>query len=335
MSARTSKTQGSVSPMYIVGGPDPFLAGRQAEQLVDGLLTAEEKPMALWQPSPDALPETAEIFDELRTLPFLASRRVVVIKDADVFITNNRERLEKYLENPGPTGVLILLVRNVDKRTRLTKAVAKLGGVIETGQLKSYELPQYAAGYCRDRFGKSMNAAAAQMLVQFVGDDPGRICSEIEKLAIFTGSKKSITPEDIESLIGQNRIFGAFDVIDAVIMRRTDEALRRLRNMFDGDRASEFTVVGAFAYHFRKLFTARALLDQGLGQQAAAKKAGVWGPLQGQFFAQARSVRLEQIGRILVKLGRMDYSIKTGQTRAPLAMERLMLEIAPLFSVRS
>lgn len=334
MTARSAQKQSAVCPVYLLGGPDAFLVARQAEQLIDRLLSEDQKPMALWQPPPDELPDIAEIFDELRTLPFLADRRVVVIRDAESFISDHRDRLEKYLDNPSPTGVLILVVGKVDSRTRLTKAVAKLGGVMQMGEMKPQELPRFASDYCRANYDKILDHSAARMLVQLAGDEAGRICSELEKLTIFAGDKKSISPEDVEALIGHNRVFGAFDVIDAIILQKTDEALRRLRNMFESDKSTEYTVLGAFAYHFRKLFTARAFLDKGLPRQAIAKKAGIWGPYQDQFFAQVRMVSLPQAGRILVKLGRMDFLIKTGRTTAPSAMERMILGIAPLFSGR-
>lgn len=334
MTARSAKPQPSFSPVYLVGGSDAFLVSRQTEQLMDRLLPFEQRQTALWVPSPDDLPEAAEIFDELRTLPFLADRRVVLIKEADGFLRDHRQRLEKYLENPSPTGVLILQVGKIDNRTRLTKAVAKLGGVIETGAMKPYELPKFAVGYCRQYFAKTLSYPAAQMLVEFVGDQTGRICSEMEKLAVYVGSRKTITPEDIQTLIGHNRMYGAFEVIDAITAGRTEEALRRLRNMFEADKSAEYTVIGAFAYHFRKLFSAGALLEQGLSRQAVAKKMGLWKSREEAFFAQLRAVRLEQLGRILARLGRLDFGIKTGRTSAPSAMERFILEIQMLFAER-
>ena len=334
MAARSSPKQSSVSPIYVVGGPDPFLLDQQAQGLIDRLLAPEQRAMSLWQPPADDLPNLTEIFDELRTLPFLASRRVVLIKNAEDFISENREQLEAYLEHPSPTGVLILLVKKVDNRTRFTKAIMKLGGVLETGEIKPSELPGFASSYCRQHYGKMMHSAAAQILIELVGDEPGRICSEIEKLSVFVGRSKTITPEHVQTLIGQNRVFGAFDVIDSIMMQKTEEALKRIRNMFGSDKTTEFTVIGAFAYHFRRLFSAKALLDKGLSQQAVAKKVGIWGGRRDQFFAQVRPVSLEQLGRILMQLGQIDFLIKTGRTTAPSAMERLVVRIAPLFSTR-
>lgn len=333
MSAKAAKKEPSISPVYLLAGQDPFLVEKRIGQLLDRLLTAEERQTALWQPAAEDLPEIAEIFDELRTLPFLASRRVVLIKEAGEFIKNNRNALETYLERPSPTGVLVLsVIGKADSRTRLTKAIVRLGGLIEAATMKPSELPRFASGYCQEHFGKSIQPAAAQMLVQLTGDEAGRICSELEKLAIYTGGRKSITIEDITALVGQNRMFDAFEVIDALMTQKTEEALRRLRNLFETDRSAEYTVIGAFAYHFRRLFSARALLDKGQPQPVVAKRLNLWDSIAERFFAQVRSVSLEQLGGILGRLGEMDFMIKTGQTSAPSAVERLVVQVVPLFS---
>jgi DNA polymerase-3 subunit delta len=335
MTAKVAKQEPSVCPVYLAAGPDPFLVEQQVEHLIDRLVSEEERQTALWQPAADELPQIAEIFDELRTLPFLASRRVVLIRGAEEFIKSNRDALEKYLEHPSPTGVLILSVAGkADSRTKLTKAIIKMGGLIEAGALKPADLPRFACGYCQEHFGKGLQPAAAQMLVGLAGDETGRICSELEKLAVYTGSRKTITAEDVKAAVGQNRMFDAFEVIDALMVQKTEEALRRLRNLFETDKSAEYTVIGAFAYHFRRLFSARALLDKGQPQSVVAKRLGIWDWMGGRFFAQVHMVSLEQLGRILAQLGQIDHMMKTGKTTAPSSMERLVVQVAPLFSAK-
>src|SRR5262245_14136416 len=80
-------------------------------------------------------PEFAAVADDLATLPFLADRRVVVIRDADRFVSGNRERLERYLSAPAPTGTLVLVCRSFPKTTRLYKAAAAIGRLVECKKL--------------------------------------------------------------------------------------------------------------------------------------------------------------------------------------------------------
>lgn len=326
MNAKRAASVPAVSPLYLIAGPDSFLNAREARRLTEQLLTEEERQLALWQPSGEEPPEIIDVLDELRTVPFLASRRVVLIQNADLFVSQNRARLEEYLEHPSPTGVLILTVSKADTRTRLVKRLTQLGGLIET-EVKPWELPRFACEYCRSHFGKTLTLPAAQLLVELAGDEPGSICQEIEKLAVFVGEQKTITPEQVQRLVGQNRTFGAFDVIDVLMKRDTAETLRRLRMMFESDKSAEYTVVGAFAYHFRRLFTAKCLLEKGLSEAAVAKQVGVWDKIQKSFFEQLKPFTVRQLAGILAQLGEADYQIKMGKTSAPAVIERLLIEI--------
>jgi DNA polymerase III delta subunit len=135
-----------------------------------------------------------------------------------------------------------------------------------------------------------------------------------------------IRVEHVESLIGHHRVYGAFEVIDAVIAGDVPRAVGRLRNMFEEDRSAEYTVVGAFAFHVRRMFNAKVLLDGGVRPDEAAKRLRIWGNKEW-FFAQLRQISLPQIAVFLQELAQIDYEVKTGQARTPIAMERLVLRL--------
>jgi len=323
---KAKKTKPGAKSICVIAGKDEFLVANQCEAVVDELLTDEERPMCLYQPKADEV-AVADVLDELRTLPFLADRRVVVIRDADKFVSANREILEKYFDQPSPTGVLILAVASWPGNTRLARKLPKVGQLIKVTDIARRSLPGYVAGYCRDKHGRTFSPGAAQLLVELAGDEPGRLCSEADKLAMYVGDKKNITVKDVEALIGHNRMFNAFAVIDAVTDGNIAAALERLRNMFASDKQAEYKVVGAFAYHFRRMFKAKAMLDEGAGRNQTAKQLGLWGNVDG-FFAQLSRVSLKGIGDVLAQLARIDYLVKTGRTDVKIALEHLVLSLS-------
>lgn len=325
MAVKAKNTKQSADSICVIAGKDEFLVANQCEALVGELLTDEQRPMCLYQPKADEV-AVADVLDELRTLPFLAERRVVLIKEADKFISANREILEKYFDDPSPTGVLILAVASWPGNTRLAKKLPKVGRLIKVTDIARRSLGKYVADYTRREHAKSFGSGADQLLVELVGDEPGRLCSEADKLAMYIGDKKNITSDDVEKLIGHNRRFGAFAVIDAVTDGNVGCAIERLRNMFTSDRQAEYKVVGAFAYHFRRMFRARALLDKGTSRNQVAAQLGLWGNVDG-FFVQLSSLTLESIGNILCQLARIDYLTKTGQTDVKVAVEQLVLRL--------
>ena len=114
------------------------------------------------------------------------------------------------------------------------------------------------------------------------------------------------------------RLFNTFEVIDAVVDGNAAGAIEKLRVMFAADRSAEYTFVGAFAYHFRRMFGAKALMEQGVNSFQVAKQMRIWGNRDG-FFAQLRKLSLAQIGSYIARLARTDYEIKSGlaQPRPP------------------
>ncbi|MHC4517454.1 MAG: DNA polymerase III subunit delta [Planctomycetota bacterium] len=312
--------------IYVIAGKEPSRVGARCQELLDALLDAQERMTGLLSLE-GAQAELAEALDELRTVPFLASRRVVVIREADSFVSKNRGALEKYFEKPSTTGVLVLTVGSWPKTTKLAKKLPKVGQLMELVPPKRNELPARLIQHARQACGKALDRDAAQLLVELVGEDLAQLENEVDKLALFADKDKAITLRHVESLAGHNRIFGAFEVIEAMMAGQPMQAIRRLRNMFEEDRGAEYKVVGAFAYHLRRLFTAKAMLQKSESPAAVAQKVRIWRD-KDRFFAQLRRTSLEQIGGYIEQLAGIDHAVKTGQAKTQVAMEQLVLRLA-------
>jgi DNA polymerase-3 subunit delta len=312
--------------IYVIAGKDDSLVSSQCQELLDRLLEPSQRATGLFDAEAASV-SASDVLDELRTAPFLTGKRVVRIKGADEFISKNRPLLEKYFDNPCPTGRLILTVRSWDSRTKLAKKLPKAGKLISITPPTRRELPYRLMDYAKDAYGKKLNLTTAIFLIELTGDELTRLYSEIDKLALYTGDEKIITQKHVESLTGHNRLFSAFAVIDAIIAGNAGVAIERLRGMFEADKSTEYTVVGAFAYHVRRMFNAKILLDKGLRRQEIEKRLRIWGDTNA-FFAHLRQISLKQIGKYLRQLGETDYEIKTGQTQAKVAMEQLVLSLS-------
>ena len=326
MAKNDAKPRKTPASIYVIAGKEPSLVTAEAEKLLDELLEPQQKTTGLFNADPDKV-ALAEVLDELRTTPFLTEKRVVLIKNADKFISENRDLLEKYFDNPCPTGILFLTVTTWQANTRLAKKLTRVGKLISVTQPKPWQLPSRLTEYADDAHDKKLTKDTAQLLIELTGDNLTRLYSEIDKLALFADTEKSITTSHVESLIGHNRLFNAFAVIDAILAGNAAQAANRLRNMFAEDKSTEYTVVGAFAFHFRRLFNAKVLLEKGLRQDEIIKKLRIWGN-KNALFAQLRKMSLKQIGNNLQQLAATDYAIKTGRTKPQVAIEQLVLKLA-------
>jgi DNA polymerase-3 subunit delta len=311
--------------IYVIAGKDDSLVGARCAELLDKLLEPSQRATGFFDAEADSA-SASDVLDELRTAPFLTGKRVVRIKQADSFISQNRSLLEKYFDSPCPTGRLILTVRSWDSRTKLAKKLPKVGRLITVETPTRRELPYRLMEYAADAHDKKLSLASAILLIELTGDELSRLYGEIDKLALYVGDEKNIAQRHIEALIGHNRLFNAFAVIDATIAGNAGLAIERLRGMFEADRSTEYTVVGAFAYHLRKMFNAKILLDKGVRQQQIENKLRIWGDTN-PFFAHLRKMSLRQVGQYLQQLGETDYAIKTGRTQVQVAMEQFVLKL--------
>jgi len=311
--------------IYVIAGKDESLVGTRAQELVDELLDAEQRMTALLSVDGDEA-VVSEVLDELRTVPFLADKRVVLVKNADGFVSKNREILERYFEKPAGTGVLVLAVASWDARTRLAKMLPKVGSLIAMEQPKKWELPSHLMQYAATKHKIKLNRDAAEMLVELIGEELAQLYNELEKLILFARDEKVIRVDHVESLTGHHRIYDAFEVIDATIGGNAGQAITRLRNMFEQDKSAEYSVVGAFAFHLRRMFQARALLDKRINPAEIAKQLRIWYN-KDRFFAQLQRTTLSQIATFLEELAAVDHATKTGQTQAAVAVEQLVLKL--------
>src|SRR5262249_35864101 len=154
----------------------------------------------------------AKIKDELATLPFLSSRRLVVIDNADPFVTNYRSQLEKYVTQPAATGVLVLDVKTWPATTRLAKLLADT--TISCKAPSAAKLPAWCGDWAKSKHGKPLSVPAAQLLVDLVGSDMGQLDQELGKLAAYVGQAPKIDVEDVDRLVGRSQTANAFKIFD-------------------------------------------------------------------------------------------------------------------------
>jgi DNA polymerase III delta subunit len=75
------------------------------------------------------------------------------------------------------------------------------------------------------------------------------------------------------------------------------------------------------------MFNAKVLLEKGVRQGEIEKRLRIWGNRES-FFTQLQKMSLKQVGANLQQLAAVDYAIKTGRTKAEVAVEQLVLRLA-------
>src|SRR5512135_486331 len=315
-------------PVYAVFGDDDFLR-REALGAIGRVVSHADADdgLAISRFAGDQA-TLADVLDEVRTVPFLAHRRVAIVEGADPFVMAHRKELEAYVERPSSSGVLVLSVKTWPASTRLAKLVDKAGLAIECKGPHERELAPWLVHVARSRCRARLDAAAARLLIELVGPEAGLLVSEVEKLSVYVGDRATIRREDVARMVGAGRIETIWKTLDAATTGRGDLALDHL----DGLLASGEHPVGLLAamsvsllkvHHAGRLRRARRDLKD------ACREAGIPYPAIEKTQQQHAHLGPHRVDQLPEMLLRADLDLKGASTLSPRAvLETLLVRLA-------
>ncbi|MEX0718523.1 MAG: DNA polymerase III subunit delta [Planctomycetaceae bacterium] len=319
----------ATGPVVAIHGKERFLKQAALAEVVRAVLgeVEGEDQLASRFDGTDEFLELKSVADELRTVSMWGDRRLVIVEDADTFVTNHRAGLEKYLEHPAKKGVLVLEVKTWPSNTRLAKAVAKAGLPIECAELKGPALLRWLQEHARDRHDVQLPRDAAALMVEFAGESLGLLDQEIAKLAAYAGDRKKIGVDDVRVLVGGWKAETTFAMMDAVIDGDLASALALLGKLYDARQAPEYTL-GGLAFKMRPLARVTALTGRGMRMQPAIYAAGVHPRDREKTEPYLRRIGRRRAEKLLRWLLVADGKLKgEGRTQERMAVERLLVEL--------
>ena len=267
------------------------------------------------------------VSDELHTVSMWGDRRLVIVDDADDFVTKFRGGLEKLIEKPAKKSILVLDVSSWPKTTRLYKQVLAKGLEIECSDLKGPQLLKWIQETIKEVYGQTISRDAASLLIEFVGEELGLLDSELAKLASYVGAKGNIDIRDVQAIVGGWRMETTWAMTDAARDDDLGFAINALDQLLTAGEPP-MKLFGGITFVFRKLAQATELartmqLDQALRQ------AGVFPMAIAQSQTYLRRLGRLKAEKILQKLLEADSGIK-GANPLPerMQLERLLLELA-------
>jgi DNA polymerase-3 subunit delta len=316
-----------VGPIAVLYGKERFLKLEAVKQLAKMVLGAEDDDLSLNR-LPGATTDLKSVVDSLLTVSMWSPRQLVLVEDADEFVSSFREGLEAYLDRPAKKSVLILDVKSWPASTRLAKKVVAVGLPLECGELKAAPLLAWVAKNCQRRHGKKIDRQAAQTLVDLAGPELGLLDQELAKLSAYVGAAPAIDTGAVERLVGGWRMETTWKMLDAVRDGQTATALELLDKLLTaGDHPLK--LLGGVNAVFRPIAKGTELSRLGMPLPEALAAGGV-----KPFVVQAVVPYLKRISRrraeqIFQWLLAADLDLK-GASSLPERMiaERLLLQLA-------
>jgi DNA polymerase-3 subunit delta len=351
-----------VPPVCVLFGEEPLLKREALERIRSVVLPEEDADLSLTKFDGREV-ELREVLDELATVSmFGGGRRMVVVEEADEFVSEHRPQLEDYCDKPRKASVLVLLADSWPKTTKLYKKLAQVGLQIDCNlprarfgnEADEDAVLQWLASRAERQHQARFGDGAAELLLEIVGPQLGRLDQELAKLALLAAeprasasepvpskpeprpsgsgqrsAEKRITRALIEQSVGGWRAKTAWAMIDLAAGGNAAAALVELdRLLLAGEEP--IALLAMMGASLRRLAAATRIVEEAqthhrrMTLSAALKEAGV-----KPFAVEKAERQLKQIGRHRAKqlyrwLLEADLALKGGRSSG--ISQRLVLE---------
>lgn len=251
-------------------------------------------------------PTAARILGLAQTVPMMAERRVVIVRDLSAAAADELTQLVPYFERPSDTTVLLAIASKVDKRLKFWQTADKRKWIAELRAPKQLA-PWVQAEAKAQRV--ELASGAADRLVELIGPDLARLSGTLGQLALFAGVGQVVTRTHIDTLIATTRERTVFELTDALGARDEVAALAALRALAD-QRESAIGVLSMVTRFVRQVLVAKELQARRAPRGDYPAALGVPPFAVERIVSAAGGLRVSP--RTLVQLAATDAALKGG-----------------------
>lgn len=267
------------APVYLIVGDD----AAEASELANDITALVEEDLRAFNverlyATDKVRPQ--DIAASARTVPLLGDRRVVLVLRAEKLLKPKRrgqdddaaadggeeeaspvDALVSYIASPEPTTTLVFVAEDVNKTTKLYKALQKHATMVECWGLRgsrdgrpdvrqaarqAEQLVKAAVA----RAGQQIEPAAARLLAERAGLDIRTLRGDLDRLLLFAAGQPKITVRDVEEVVSAETVQDNWAVTSAIERSDAATALRQVALALDAGTAPEM-LLGQLAWVVR------------------------------------------------------------------------------------
>jgi DNA polymerase-3 subunit delta len=333
----------AIPPVILLLGPEAYERRRIKEALLSAFPEESVTRHDLTESS------LAEVIDDCRSLSLFAADRLLWVASGEAALPRGRASedegeegapagnaapLNDYLKDPTPGVTLVFEAARFDfdgddkrKQDRVRKFYGAVPDVVELRRFSNEDARREAEVLVR-RAGFRVDPAALDLLVEALAGDIARMAVEIEKLALFAGSRQ-VGVDDITALVPDARATTIFALVNALGRRDRGRALEALDTL---TREGEYLPLALvfLSTQFRMALVAReAGLKSGQQIQSHFTRSGVpmWGSRADQVYQTMTKFSKSQLERAVDLIYQADKGLRDTRPDDRIVMEQFILRL--------
>ncbi len=312
---------GQFKQVYLLYGEEAYLKKQYRDRLAKALLP-EGDTMNYAHFEGKGI-DVKAVIDLSETLPFFAERRLIVFDNSGFFKSAGAD-LADYMKDMPDTTCYIFVEEEVDKRSKLFKAVKAKGRAVELPFQDEGTLKRWVAGKIRSEH-KQVTEQTIVYFLNKVGTDMENITKELEKLFSYTMERDSITREDVDAICVTQISNHIFDMVNAVAERQQKRALDLYYELL-ALKEPPMRILFLMTRQYRMLFQVKQLANKGYAKKEIASKTGLHPFAVGKYMEQAKYFKVADLRTVMEDSADIEQRVKTGLLTDNLAVELFIVK---------
>ena len=313
---------GQFKQIYLLYGQESYLKKQYKERFIKAMVPEGDTMNYSYYEGKKT--DIKEVIDLAETLPFFSERRLIVFEDTGFFKTGGND-LADYINDGLPRTTHFIFIENeVDKRSKLYKAVKAKGHIVELAAQDENTLRKWVSGLVRKE-KKEMSQPDIAYFLNKVGTDMENITKELEKLFCYCLDRNVITREDVDAICVTQITNHIFDMVNAVAAGDQRRALDLYYDLL-ALKEPPMRILSLMSKEYRDLFHVKQLSRQGYGRKDIALKAGLHPFVAGKYMDLAKRFQTDDLRNVMEESADLEQRVKTGLMTDHLAVELFIVK---------
>ena len=328
---KTALKNKELGRLYFFHGEETFLLNHYFGQMKKQLLDPLTESFNFHRLGTETF-DIRSFADAVENLPMMADATLVQVDDIDLFKMNeaDREKMTEILSDIPEYCTVVFTYLTVqwkpDKRLKkLWEAVDRNGTVVEFARQDQKDLIAWVTRHFAAR-KKQISTDLCAYLIDITGGTMTALSGEIDKICAYSGADQ-IKRTDIDAVTEPVLDAVVFQMTDQLSAGRYDLALQKLQQLLKMQQ-EPLAILGAVGGHFRRISTARTLLDNGRNASDLQRICGIPDYPARKTMDAARRFRPEFCRKAAQLILQTDYQIKTSFDESQRLLELLILQLA-------
>ncbi len=261
-------------PIYFLAGEEPYFIDKISDFFEHNVLQEYERDFnqtVFYGKDADAF----QIIETCKRFPMMSEKQVVIVKEAQ-HLAKDLDKFESYFNQPQPSTILVFChkYKKLDKRKSIGKLIVKKSIFFASDKIKDYLLPKWIENLAKSH-KLGLNPRNAVLLSEYLGNDLGKIESEMKKLHVILKPGEEITATVIEEHIGISKDYNVFELQNAISVKNHENAYKIAHYFGKNEKTHPFVLTIGFLFSYFSKVAVVGFSKNKANDNALAKEAGI------------------------------------------------------------